>query len=350
MSELPFQRIYARAPNHLGDVVIAIPALRRLAERYPEATLDIWCPYRWAPVLEMANLPAAVIAFRRTRAIWRTAGRLRHLAYEAAYLFTPSFSTAGVVWLAGIRERRGTPTDGRSLLLTQRAGREAESEEHRASFYLRIADPDWGGGEPPVPRISVPGEARDQFRRLVVDRLDRPAVGIFPGSNAPARRWPEGRFTALAAILARDVGTLIVFGGPGEEVLAARLAAAAGRRGIDLGGRTSLRTLAAGLEVCDLLVTNDSGPMHMAGALGTPVVALFGAGNPKHTGPLGAPARILRHSTLPCSPCYHVSCPRRGPGTFLPEAQNECLQLISVDAVAETARQFLAKVGTSSDA
>ena len=350
MSETPTRRIYARAPNHLGDVLMAIPALRRLAERYPDAGLDVWCPYVWAPVLEWAELPAATIPFRRTRALWKTAAWVREIGYEAAYLFTPSFSTAALAWLAGIRRRRGTPTDGRGVLLTERTVRAEAPGEHRVSFYMRLADPDWQGGRPPIPRLRVPDRAREQFAQLMGDRYARPAVGIIAGSNAPARRWPDGNFTALAGMLAEQVGSVIAFAGPGDEVRAARVAAGAGRRGVDLGGRTSLAVLAGGLEACDLVVSNDTGPMHLAAAVGTPIVGIFGSSSPEHTGPLHTRARALWQPSLPCAPCRKNRCARRGAGTFLPEGHEECLRLISVDTVARAAREQLQRVGASSDA
>jgi heptosyltransferase-2 len=328
--------------------VMAIPALRRLAERYPNA-VDVWCPSAWAPVLETAALPVDVMAFRRTRAIWRTAARVRDGGYEAAYLLTTSVSTAAVAWLAGIPRRRGTPTDHRHLLLNDRSVRPEARGEHRVSFYMRLVDPDWKGGAPPAPQLPVRGRALAQFRQLVEGRFERPAVGIFPGSNAPARRWPEGKFTALAGILGREVGTVVVFGGPKEEVLAARVAAAAGERGIDLGGRTSLGVLAAGLSECDLVITNDSGPMHVAAAVGAPIVAIFGPGDPKQTGPLNSRARVLWQSDLPCSPCLRNRCPRRGGGTLLSDAHEECLKLIHVEAVVQAARERLQAAGASSD-
>jgi heptosyltransferase-2 len=341
--------IYARAPDHLGDVVMAIPALQRLAERYPETGVDVWCPSSLAPVLETAALPVDVMAFRRTGAVWKTAARIRDVGYEASYLFTPSFSTAAVACMAGIPMRRGTPIGIRSLLLNDRSVRPEFPGEHRVSSYMRLVDPEWKGGSPPPPRLPVRERALEQFRQLVEGRFERPAVGIFPGSKAPASRWPEGKFTALAGILGQEVGTVVVFGGPKQDVLAARVAAGAKARGIDLGGRTSLGVLAAGFSECDLVITNDGGPMHLAAAVGASIVAIFGAGDPTRTGPLNPRARVIRQSDLPCSPCGRSRCPRRGRGTFLPEAHGECLELIPVEAVVEAAREQLKRTGASSD-
>jgi heptosyltransferase-2 len=346
MSRVRGGPVYARAPDHLGDVVMAIPALQRLAERYPETDVDVWCPSAWAPVLETAALPVGVMAFQQTRAVWREAARIRDVGYEASYLFTPSLSTAAVACLAGIPMRRGTPSGVRGLLLSDRSLRREVPGEHRVSSFMRLVDPEWKGGTPP-PRLPVRQRALEQFHQLVAGRFERPAVGIFPGSGAPARRWAEGRFTALAGILGQEVGTVVVFGGPREEVLAARVAAGAGVRGIDLGGRTSLGVLAAGFSECDLVITNEGGPMQLAAAAGASLIAIFGSGDPTRTRPLSRRARILRQADLPCSPCGRSRCPRRGRGTFLPDAYTECLELIPVEAVVRAAREQLKEAGAS---
>ncbi|NIQ58680.1 MAG: hypothetical protein GWN71_36555, partial [Gammaproteobacteria bacterium] len=200
---------------------MAIPAIRHMTDADSAPQVDVWCPRVWASVLEMAELSASIIPFRRTRALWRTAAAVRRRRYDQAVLLTPSFSTAAVVWLAGVPERVGTPTDGRSVLLTRRTRASEAPGEHRTSFYRRIVDPERTGADPvPPPRIRAPKVARDQALSLIGGRLKRPVVGIVPGSKAPARRWPEGRFTALAGMLARDGATVLAFGGPEEQVLA----------------------------------------------------------------------------------------------------------------------------------
>lgn len=349
MSESWCGRVYARAPDRLGDVVMALPALRRLAERCGAVEVDVWCPIRWAPILEMAELPAAVVPFRPQRAVWKSAAWLRRSRYDAAYLFADSLSAAAVVWLARVPVRRGLPRSGGRWLQTERASRSATRGEHRAALFMAVADPEWRAGRPPGPRISVPRRAREQFERLLAGRAGRPLVGIVPGSRAAARRWPEGRFTALAGLLAAEGAGVVVFGGPGDEVLAARVAAGAGERGIDLGGRTSLAVFAAGLSACDLVVANDSGAIHLAAAVGAPVVGVFGPRAPEQTAPLKGSRRVLWHSSLPCAPCGKDNCPRRGSGTFLPDGRGECLQLVSVEAVARAVREQLREVGASSD-
>ncbi len=345
----PARLVYVRAPDRLSDVVLAVPALQRLARCDADRGLDVWCPLPWTPVLDLADLPAAVIPFRPRRAVWRSALWLRRAGYDEAFLFSPSFEAALVTRLAGIPVRRAVPGWPRRRLLGGAAARLETGVEHRASTLMRVVDPDWSEAPPP-PRLTVPARAREHFEVLMAGRLRRPALGIVPGARVAARRWPEGKFTALAGILAAEVGSVLVFGSSRDGVLAARVAAGAGAHGIDLGGRTSLTVLAAGLSACDLVIANDGGALQLAAAVGTPTVGIFGPRPPEQMGPLSDASRIIWRSSLPCAPCGRERCPRRGRGTILPEAREECMQLIGVETVARVAREALKRAETASDA
>ena len=184
-------------------------------------------------------------------------------------------------------------------------------------------------GEPPAPVLRPPGgRDRDRAGAELV-------VALFPGANGESRRWPAGRFSALAGRLAEAGIRVRVLGGPGEERLTEIVTRAGRAYGEceDLGGRTDLAGLADVLAGCDALVTNDTGPMHLAAALGTPVVALEGPADMRQTRPLGARVRLIGRFDLPCVPCVRNRCPRSGPGTELTEAAKECMWLISVDEV-----------------
>lgn len=330
------------APNHVGDVVMALPALRRLAERHAGARVDCVARPHVAPLLAMAGLPFRTIVAERADWI-RSAWGLRPERYDLAVLLAPSFRAAAFAWLAGARARRGTPTDARRWLLTEAAPRAEAPGEHRVGFYLRIVDPEWTGGEPPGPRLQVDEAAGREADALVDGAGPGPVLGVFPGSNAPARRWPAERYAALAERAARSLGAAVwVFGDRRERAVTGQVAAGAGGRGVDLGGRTTLRALAAAMARCRVLVTNDTGPMHLAAAVGTPVVAIFGSSDPGRTGPLGVPARVLWRRDLPCVPCLKNRCPRSGPGTILPDAVNECLHLVGVDEAFEAVRALWA--------
>lgn len=328
-------RVVVRAPNHLGDLLMALPALE--AAGAADVVVRRWL----VPLLELAPIQGRILPLDGGRAGFVRAVRaLRERRYRRGVLLTPSFSAALLFALGGVSDRRGTATDGRSFLLSDAVAPDSLAGMHRAAAYLHLVTGRPGGDPPPPPRLAIPAALRDAWEELV-----GPArgvrVGIFPGSNASSRRWDPERFAELAARLVREGAQVVVFGGPGERELTARVA---GGVAFDAGGRTDLPLLAAGLASCDLLVTNDSGPMHLAAVVGTPTVSLWGAGDPASTGPLGAGHVLLRHAELPCVPCVKNECRRRGAGTFLPEAERECLRLVSVDQVAARVLDRLAEL------
>jgi ADP-heptose:LPS heptosyltransferase len=227
-----------------------------------------------------------------------------------------------------VRSRRGTATDGRRLLLTDPVDAPPPTGLHRAGLYHLLVT-GRAPGVPPVPRLAVGDLHRARWRDLAGDHAEG-AIGIFPGSNASSRRWAPERFAEVARRLEAVGHRVVVFGGPGEADLTRSVA---GTLALDLGGRTDLPLLAAGLASCRLVVSNDSGPMHLAAATGTRVVAIWGAGEPRETGPLGSGHQVLRDEALPCLACRRNVCPRHGRGTYLPDAVRECLALVTVDAV-----------------
>ena len=297
-----------RAPNHLGDVVLALPALRA-------AAADVLVRAHLAPLLQLAGLAGRIIPFDGITAATRA---LRQGRYEKGVLLAPSFSSALIFALGGVAARRGTDTDGRRLLLTDAVPAKSFVGVHRAKQYMALVGSPVAAGAVVIPRLDIP---RPKHEGRV--------VGVFPGGNAPSRRWEPARFAELVRRLAKRGNRVVVFGGPAERELTARVA---GDVAVDLGGQTDLAQLAAGIASCDLLVTNDTGPLHLAGAVGTPTVSLWGAGDPAVTGPLGASYRMLRHPELDCVPCTKNDCP-------LAVDRYRCLTLITVDDVEAAIHQ-----------
>ena len=325
-------RTIIRAPNHLGDLILALPALEAAGDA------DVMLPGGLAPLLTMARKSGRVLQLDRGVSGYARAVRgLRNARYESGVLLPPSLSSAVVFALGAVRERRGADTHHRQLLLTSVVTREELTRFHRAAQYYFLVT-----GSPPahplVPRLPVPEQLRSRFRALLPESFSKRLVGVFPGSNAPSRRWPANRFRDLVARLTADGSDVVVFGGPTERALSAEAAAGGG---LDLGGRTDLGLLAAGLAACDLVVSNDSGPLHLAAAVGTRTVSLWGAGNPAVTGPPAGPHGVIRHPELYCVPCVKNVCPRHGHGVFLPDAHNECMHLITVDEAHVRAAEHL---------
>jgi heptosyltransferase-2 len=245
--------------------------------------------------------------------------------------------------LSGVRSLRGTAGGGRTWLLTEAVDRGPLLGGHRVNEFLALCgfaaeDP------PPAPGLRPIAPASDPVPALASDPDAPPRAALFPGANGPARRWPADRFGELARRLAVAGVDVVVCGGPGDVALTAEVAAAAragGERVVDLGGRTTLGGLADTLASCDVFVTNDTGPMHLAAALGATVVALEGPADLRQTRPLGDRVRTIGRFDLPCVPCVKNACPRRGAGYVLPEAERECMHLIEVDEVESVVRELL---------
>jgi heptosyltransferase II len=330
-----------RVPNHLGDFVMALPAL----EAAPEAAIVVT---RWlAPLAGLLRRDAPVIPLDRgTAGMMAAAGTLRRQRYGHGVLLPPSFSSALLFRLGGVRRVRGAATDGRRVLLHEAVPRERLRERHRTELYLELVTgraergTDAAGGSTgvrPVPRLAVPARLADAWRELA-GPLDGRVVGIFPGSNAPSRRWDADRFAAVARSLAASGVRVLVFGARGEASITR---AVAGDVALDMAGRTDLPMLAAALASCDILVTNDSGPMHLAAAVGTRTVVVSGPADTRETAPGGTGHEYVQRLDLPCVPCVRNECPRSGAGYLLPEAERECLRLIQPPEIVDTTLRML---------
>lgn len=327
-----------RAPNHLGDLVMALPAL------HAAGAADVMLVRGLVPLADMAGLTGDLLPFDRGKGgFYRAVRTLRARRYERGVLLPPSLSSALLFAAGGVSHRRGSASNHREALLHDRVAPELLARMHRsAAYYLLVTGQ--APSAPPVPALRVPDESRDEFRALA-GLGGGTTIGLFPGSNASSRRWDSDRYASLARRLVRDGVRVLVFGGPAEQRLTAQVA---GEAAVDLGGRTDLSMLAAGLASCAMLVTNDSGPMHLAAAVGTPTLSLQGPADPAVTRPLGDDHIMLRHPELPCVPCVKNVCPRSGRGYVLPDATRECLRLISVDDAIEAVRAHPATALTSS--
>jgi heptosyltransferase II len=330
-----------RVPNHLGDFVMALPAL----EAAPEAAIVVT---RWlAPLAALLRRDAPVIPLDRGTAGMMAAARtLRRQRYRHGVLLPPSFSSALLFRLGGVRRVRGAATDGRRVLLHEAVPRERLRERHRTELYLELVTGGaaWGTGAAganigarPVPRLAVPAPLAEAWRELA-GPLDGCVAGIFPGSNAPSRRWDAERFAAVARSLAASGVRVVVFGARGEASITRVVA---GDVALDMAGRTDLPMLAAALAACDILVTNDSGPMHLAAAVGTRTVVVSGPADTRETAPGGTGHAYVQRLDLPCVPCVRNECPRSGAGYLLPEAERECLRLIQPREIVDTALRML---------
>jgi heptosyltransferase-2 len=326
------RRIVVFAPNWLGDAVLSIPAVADVSRPRPDVTVDIAARRPIAPMLPLipGRFGEIVLGDRAESVAAVSAGR-----YDIAILLPNSFGSAWTAWRAGVAERWGYRREFRGPLLTRGIAR--PRRVHQAEYYQRLTTELGFERGPQQPRLEVPADLRTiGERRLLDSGWDgaTPLVAVAPGAAyGGAKRWPAERFAATIDALARD-GVRTVITGAAADRAAADAALASVRsaqRPIDLVGDTDLSTLAGVLVHCRAIVTNDSGAMHFAAALGLDVTAMFGPTNERATAPLG-PGRIrVVRTDVWCRPCMLRECPLR----------HRCMTGISVDEVVDATRASL---------
>lgn len=321
------------APNWIGDAVMSLPVLRALRRGDPAGRITVLAK----------RGPAAIYRAEGTADEVRTASGLLadsaaavRARFSEAWMLPNSFRSALVPWLARIPDRIGYAGDGRTALLTRPL-----PPPPRTDHQLRDYDPLLRSRgiepDPDPPRLPVPAEAA-ALADAALARAGLPGDGslvlIAPGAAfAWTKRWPPDRFGRLAdALAARGLASAVAIGS-GEEAIAAEVgrATSGGKLpvlGLDLDP-VGVAALAARARV---VVANDSGPMHLAAAVGTPVVALFGPTDPGRTGPTGAPSEVLDRYVF-CSPCYRKECPYG----------HECMREISVEAVVAAVERLMGR-------
>ena len=334
-----------RASNWIGDCVMSVAAVKELRRLYPEERLTVAGYGRVTGVFEGQAFVDRVIALEHDGAWARVRRESRMLrGSDRVLLFTNSFASALPAFLARVPDRLGYGTDGRSLLLTRRVRPRSKRLGYHQAFYyldlihqLGLSEVDYLGNRDYAPDITLEAgkEAIEKAKNLLeaarVDR-GRPLVALNPGAAfGSAKRWFLDRYAAVADLLVEEEGAEILLIGSRSEISFARQ--------IDkqmqasphcLSGRTSLTTLMGLLSQCDLLLTNDSGPMHLAAALQIPQVALFGSTDEIATGPL-SPRAVVIHKHAECSPCLLRECP----------IDLRCFDRIAVDEVFEAAQGLL---------
>jgi heptosyltransferase-2 len=299
------------SPNWLGDVLMALPAVQAAAAQ-TDVPFAILTRPAFVPVWRMAMPEGTeLVAAAKTDPVFPLARRLRAGHFAAAYVIPHSFRTARAPFLARIPERIGLPGHlFRDWMLTEirRPGAPAEPHDgpsrrcpgHQAWEILDLFRIHPAGGLIPPPRLTVPAGVLDTVRDRIGD-VPRPWIAFIPGAaRGPSKQWPADHWRGLLqAVSAHTPGSILLLGTPNEATLCAGIASAAPipRRVCDLSGKTTLEEMAAALALADAVCCNDSGGMHLAAAVGTPLVAFFGITDPDKTGPLGAaPIRILQHS------------------------------------------------------
>ncbi len=308
----PFEML-VRSPNWLGDACMAFPAVRALKAGRPDLRLTVFGPEKLRELWEAQPFVDAYLGKADREGLFAVARRLRTCGtvFDTAVLFTNSTRSTLELWLGGIPRLVGYSGSFRRRLLRQkiREPRTAGRPLHHAERYLHIARTLGAAAtdlQPPPAPCPLPDPAAD-------GSLPPLRLGICAGAEyGQAKRWPLDRFAqVIQQVSAARPGLQWEFyGAPGEAALGEQLSALVGPEvpHQNLVGKTRLRQLIDHLRQCHLLVTNDTGTMHLAAALGVPTVSLFGSTEPVLTGPLGPQHTVLRHQ-LPCSPCFQRTCP-----------------------------------------
>ena len=306
--------LIVRLPNWLGDTVMAVPAVRALREAHPDVRVALVGP--WATTLAGQGLGDVLVPYARAwtgrLARW---DELRALGATAAVLLPNSFEAALAAWYWAARRRIGFDAGGRRRLLTDALALPLP-RRHQIDEYLLLAAELGARGDTRLPRLSPP--SADSPERVAVRALLRTAgvdsdgtvVGIHLGAAyGDSKIWPAARIAEFCALLAGRGDVPVLLGTADAADVADRIAAATGAR--SLVGRDRPELLAALLVEIDALVCGDTGVGHLAAALGTPVVALFGPTDPRLSAPRG-PARLVTHP-VPCAPCFYRTCPIEHP-------------------------------------
>jgi heptosyltransferase-2 len=324
-------RLLIRASNWLGDSVLSIPAVRAIKLSRPDTDITVLTPANLAPLWNLVPEADKIISLT-SKSLRATVRLLRQEPeFDVAIIFPNSLRTALEVWLSGIPRRVGYPGHYRRWLLNQivREPRKSGPLRHQSERYLKIAH-DCGAEtsadqktlsirslitnfEPPDTRQTFTTVSPAQTNHLSdrsTAKADQILLGLCAGAEyGPAKQWLPERFAEVAALVSAESGAhWILFGTRNELAIGEKIADSLGDRCTNRIGQTTLEQLIDELRTCQVLLTNDTGTMHLAALLGLPVVALFGSTEPRLTAPLGRGHIVLRRH-VECSPCFLRQCP-----------------------------------------
>jgi len=333
-------KILIRATNWVGDAIMALPALRAVRTRFSEAEITILARPYVAFIYKNQQVCDNMMFVDHKRDM---VGEIRAQKFDIALLLQNAFEAAWFAWRAGIPERIGYARDGRSLLLTRAVPvpKPGEIPSHEQYYYLELLRrAGWLDSLPNESfiRFSVAEEDRRRAEEFLRSNGVKPGsfrIAIGAGASyGSAKCWPPARFAELANRLQAQSGAdVILFGTRAEAAVSSAIAAGMHRAPIDLTGKTAINDLPALLSQCHLFIGNDSGAMHVAAAVGLPVVAVFGPTDPFGTAPVTPRCSIVQEKPY-CSPCFLRRCP----------TDHRCMTRVTPDAVEAAARHWISSM------
>lgn len=330
------RRIVIRSTNWIGDAVMTLPAMKAIRDTYPDAHIAVVANPLVAEMLEHHHDCDEVIVYNKRGehagilGMLRFASALRRRKFDCAILFQYAIEAAIMVFLARIPRRLGFVTDGRRLLLSHPVPFGSEEKTvHQTDAFLRIVNHYGIKADEKVQALTL----SDTERNWVKEQLPKgPVVTINPGAAyGSAKRWYPDRFAAVGDFLAKEYGmNVVLIGGPGEVEIGDDIAAAMQTPVQNFVGKTTVRQMMSLIDAASLMITNDSGPMHVAAGFDVPIVAIFGPTNHTTTSPFSKHYRIVRHE-VECSPCMLRECP----------IDHRCMDRVTVDDVVKAVQGFM---------
>ena len=342
-------KILILKPSSLGDVIHALPVLRLLKLHYRDAEIFWWIDSALAPLIEGDPDLAGIVRFERQR--WGQPQHWPEMLRSIRWLRTQRFDlvidlqsllrSAVFAWLTRGKKTVGLddPREGANGFYDLAVPRK-DFSTHAVDWYLSVLPPlgvpvhknfEW---LPERKAISAAVNQKWFGENSKLKTQNSKLILLQPGARWDNKRWPAEHFATLIRELEKKfpAARFAILGGKDDQSLGEKIAAAAPEKCLNLCGKTSLPEMIEWVRRCDLLITNDTGPMHVAAALGKPLLALFGPTAPARTGPYGQLQNVLRLE-LPCSPCMKSDCHFAQP--------NECLRALTPDAVLQRASAIL---------
>lgn len=326
------QNILIRMPNWIGDLIMATPILTDLRNAFPKASITAMCRRPICELLEEDEAIDELFCFEKQANRFSRGDLRRNIiakiqagAFDTGLILPNSFSSAWWFWQGKVQRRIGFPGHFRKWLLNDPVPLPQE-KMHQVDLFKKLLEPLGISHSQTPPRLYVSQKEVEESKKLLYQRgyvRGKKLIGINPGAAyGSAKCWLPERFKELARRLLQEDLYIVFFGDSLSSKLVKDVCHGLPKRVMNLAGMTSLRELACLIKDCDVLVTNDSGPMHVAAAFDVPMVALFGSTDDVATGPYGQKNAVI-HKKVSCSPCFKRECP----------IDFRCMKEITVDEV-----------------
>jgi len=338
INPLDVRNIIVRGVNWVGDAVMTLPALDALGKAFPYSSITVLAKPWVLPVYAFHPSVSAVIEYQKSsellkgiKDILKTGSSIKKSGFDMAFLFQNAIEAALLSFIGRCRIRAGYDTDGRGFLLTHPVRRTKEIlKEHQVEYYLNIIRELGFEAESKYPVIHLSQESVVKANSLL-NFKDGSCIGFSPGAiYGEAKRWPVERFAKLGGMALESGARVILFGSQSEKHICVAVNNLMDGKAIDLSGCTDLGTAMVLIKNCTAFISNDSGLMHVAAALGIPTVAIFGSTNVKSTSPKGVNAHVVSKN-VECSPCLKKKCP----------TDFRCMTTIEPEEVWQAVKNFI---------